>query len=234
MTNGILSTDLLIEQVLMRAIKGRGGLTHGRGMSESMGLLCFHTLHKCASVHVALSRLTGFDITSDAMSHTELGKSRLSRDFTDLNKILEYFVQNCPFDVSDSRLHSISSGLVASDTDVITCDTADEVGNRIMASMDDHAFTDVVLQKADLVRTLALLKKKRKINDNHIVIDSSILFNRLLLVMERSSEMEPCFSYELTAMPTSLFKDEGLRKADKSLLAKYLIKSVDSSLLLMT
>jgi len=226
---GGLSTDLLIEQVLMRAIKGRSGLTHGRGMSESVRLLWVHTLHKCASVHVALSRFTGFDITNDAMSHTELGKSRLSRDFTDLSKILEYFVQNCPFDVSDSRLRSISSGLVASDTDAITSDTADEVGSRIMVSMDDHAFTDVVLRKADQVRTLALLKKKIKINDNHVVIDSSILFNRLLLVMERSSEMKPCFSYELTAMPTSLFKDESLRKADKSQLAKYLTKSVDSS-----
>jgi hypothetical protein len=28
-----LSTDLVIEQVMMRAVKSRGGLTHGRGMS---------------------------------------------------------------------------------------------------------------------------------------------------------------------------------------------------------
>ena len=76
-----------------------------------------------------------------------------------LNKILEYFVQNRPFDASDYRLRSISSGLVASDTDAITCDTPDEVGSRIMVSMDDYryTFTDVFLQKAVQVRTLALL-----------------------------------------------------------------------------
>ena len=31
-----LSTDLVIEQVMMRALKSRGGLTHGRGMTESV------------------------------------------------------------------------------------------------------------------------------------------------------------------------------------------------------
>ena len=30
-----LSSDLVIEQVLMRSVKSSGGLTHGRGMAES-------------------------------------------------------------------------------------------------------------------------------------------------------------------------------------------------------
>jgi len=33
-----LSTDLVIEQVMMRSIKDKGGLMHGRGMSESVQL----------------------------------------------------------------------------------------------------------------------------------------------------------------------------------------------------
>ena len=38
-----LSTDsLAIEQVLIRSVKTRGGLTRGRGMSESQRLLCLH------------------------------------------------------------------------------------------------------------------------------------------------------------------------------------------------
>ena len=92
---------------MIKAIKGRSGLTHGRGRSESVRLLWVHTLHRpsfCCSV---------FGITSDAMSHVELGRSGLSSDFTDFNKILAYFAKNLSFNISDSRLRSISSGLVA-------------------------------------------------------------------------------------------------------------------------
>jgi len=31
-----LSRNLIIEQVMMKAVKGQGGLTHGRGMTDSV------------------------------------------------------------------------------------------------------------------------------------------------------------------------------------------------------
>ena len=37
------STDMAIEQSLMRSIKSRGGLTNGRGMSENVRDLCVGT-----------------------------------------------------------------------------------------------------------------------------------------------------------------------------------------------
>ena len=43
--------DLVIEQCMMRTVKSRGGLTHGRGMSESTRDLWVRTMHKCAAVH---------------------------------------------------------------------------------------------------------------------------------------------------------------------------------------
>lgn len=61
-----LSTDLAIEQVLMKAVKSRGGLTHGRGLTDSVRLLCVCSMHKCVSIHAALATLTGTDcISSD-------------------------------------------------------------------------------------------------------------------------------------------------------------------------
>ena len=38
-----VSTDMVIEQTLMRSIKSRGGLTNGRGMSENVRDLCVGT-----------------------------------------------------------------------------------------------------------------------------------------------------------------------------------------------
>ena len=39
--------------------------------------------------------------------------------------------------------------------------------------------------------------------------------------------MNPCFSYELTPIPTSLFKDGLMRKANKSMLKNTLTKDLE-------
>jgi len=54
-----LSPDLVIEQTLMKTIKGRSGLTRGRGLTESVRSLWVGTLHHTAAVHLAMSELTG-------------------------------------------------------------------------------------------------------------------------------------------------------------------------------
>ena len=53
-------------------------------------------------------------------------------------------------------------------------------------------------------------------------IDPSILFNRLTILMERKEKIDDYFQYELTPLPTSLFKDSVMRKTKKSSLATYL------------
>lgn len=45
---GGLSMDLIIEQCLMKSIKGQGGLTRGRGMSESVRAVWVATMHQLA------------------------------------------------------------------------------------------------------------------------------------------------------------------------------------------
>ena len=54
-----LSTDLIIEQVLMRSIKSHGGLTRGRGMDEIQRLIWLLGMPACAQVNFAMQILTG-------------------------------------------------------------------------------------------------------------------------------------------------------------------------------
>ena len=61
------------------------------------------------------------------------------------------------------------------------------------------------------------------------MIDCDILFTRLLIVLAQSGRTESCFHHELTTTPTSLFKGESFRKTDKSVLAKEITKSIDTS-----
>ena len=49
-----LSTDLTIEQVLMRSIKTSGGLTRGRGMGEMQRLVWLLSIPACADVNNAI------------------------------------------------------------------------------------------------------------------------------------------------------------------------------------
>ena len=54
-----LSPDLDIEQVLMRSMKTSGGLTRGRGMTDTQRLLLLMANPVCAEVHNAMQQLTG-------------------------------------------------------------------------------------------------------------------------------------------------------------------------------
>ena len=66
--------DLVIEQVLMRSLKSRGGLTRGRGMSESVRTLWVKSMHMCGDIHQKMSLLTGhLHTTSD--QHEDLSSS---------------------------------------------------------------------------------------------------------------------------------------------------------------
>jgi len=226
-----LSTDLVIEQVMMKSLKSRGGLTHGRGMTESVRLQWVHSMHKCADVYAAVVTLTGL-ADSDNTGHVELGKSRSSRDSQDLLKLIAWFAGNSPYHLTDERLCSLGTGLVASETDKIDCDAADEVGGRIMTKMDNVPVSDVSIRKSDQVRTLAVLEKNVNVGKTKLVIDSSTLFCRLLMLLERSEDrsldLESYFKYELTATPTSLFTSTGMRKTTKSALMKEILKTETS------
>ena len=54
-----LSTDLMIEQVLMRSVKTSGGLTRGKGLSETQRLVWLMSMPACAEVNDAMPTLTG-------------------------------------------------------------------------------------------------------------------------------------------------------------------------------
>ena len=72
-------TDLTIEQVLMRSLKTRGGLTRGRGMSENVMLTWIHTMHIGAQIHIAMA-----EITETSNQYAELGSNRIKRHNEDL------------------------------------------------------------------------------------------------------------------------------------------------------
>jgi hypothetical protein len=73
--------------------------------------------------------------------------------------------------------------MVALDEDEVNCDLAEEVGYNITVGMDNSPYSTVVVRKVDQVKTLACLDTRLKINNKHAVVDSNILFDRLLVII---------------------------------------------------
>lgn len=126
-----LSTDLAIEQVLMRSVKTCGGLTRGRGMSESQRLIWLLSMLACADVNNAMQNLTGVMYhTSD--QHKDTTKASHERDYKDTNELVTYLPQRTPFS-ADPLLRSITTGVAAGED--VNTDKAKEVGEKVLCSM---------------------------------------------------------------------------------------------------
>ena len=141
-------TDLTIEQVLMRSLKTRGGLTRGRGMTENVILIWDHTMHACAQVHNAMTQLTG-NHHKTSNPDAELVASRIKRDNEDLENIKLWIENHNPFDDNEPLLTSIATGLTATEGDGINCDEAEKNGQAIQDQLDDISITEATIKKKD-------------------------------------------------------------------------------------
>lgn len=221
-----LWTDLCIEQVLMRSMKSQGGLTRGRGMTESVRHQWVYSMHHCAAVQEAMSSLTNRPHHTSEQ-HVELGKSRSELDTKDFEKVLEWFEQHNPFIVEVPTLRSLSSGITASNEDGINCDESEEVGQMIQQSLDGASVNSAKIKRSDHVKTLQDLKIGIKVGNKSVHIEPAVLFMRCTAIAQRQSEdFESYFNHELSAIPTSLFKDDFMRKTDKAALARDIMKDL--------
>ena len=220
--------DLVIEQCMMRAIKSSGGLTRGRGMTESTRNLWVGTLHECASIHESMAKLTKHRFES-SQQHCESGEARRKRDGKDVEALKDQLKQHNPFDCQDSRLQCIFTGVAGDIDDGVNCDQAEKVGSEIQGSLDDIIVNKASIKRSKQVKTLAPLLPAVKINGDSVHVDPNILFQRLIMLIDRTEDMTNCFEYELTPEPTSLFKDGLMRKPNKAILGRTLIK--ESSIL---
>jgi hypothetical protein len=225
-----LSCDLVIEQTLMKSVKSRGGLTHGRGVHDTVRCVWLKTMSEIARINSAISTLAGLHHVNNEC--VELGGARMVRDKADMQKVREYVTANSPFRFVDaSRLISLSTGVSAGPEDGVTCDVADEIGYNLQQSWNNVDYGSVVVHKNSRVKTLANVHNLYKVDDGNEHIDANSLFHRLVVLVQRSDDQAACFEFELTPFPTALFKDGFMRKPDKPALYKEFAKNMTSEAL---
>ena len=217
--------DLTIDQVMMRAIKTNGGVTRGRGVSETTRQLWLGSIHRCADIHNAMTELTGAS-RKTSEQHVQLTSSRITRDNKDLETMKEWFDLHIPFNQHEPNLKSLSSGLIADSK--INCDDAEPVGETIQSKRDNMIMEDISIKRKDKVKKFESLLPTTKIGDNNVHINPLILFTRLTALMNSEDNIAVNFRYEHTPEPIALFKDGIMRKPGKFVLRNHLLSTAES------
>ena len=98
--SGIWS-DMTIEQVLMKSMKSQGGLTHGRGITQTV--LNKWILSMIAFIEVCNTMEQFCNVSyNTSKQHIDTSVSSILRDTVDLNKLLEIFQTHEPFPLSNN------------------------------------------------------------------------------------------------------------------------------------
>ena len=209
----------------MKAIKSRGGMTRGRGMTESVRLQWVHTMHIFAQINEAMSQITKTK-SKTSEQHVDIRTARRERDEKDIQTLLEWLKIYNHFIQPESTLMNIFTGITDENRHSVNCDTAEEVGYSIFLKMDNWSFKEVKFKRNDQVSTLKSLNNAINLEVEVANIDPSILFSRLLILAEKSNDVKYYFNYELPPVPTSLFKDQKMRKINTADLSNHLIANI--------
>ena len=218
-----LWTDLSIEQMLMKSLKGRGGVV-GRGITENVLNVWTKTMHRTAEVSAALDEC--IENPKDYHNHKELGVSRIKRDHDDYGKVSDFFRSNNPFIVSE-KLIGLRSG-IADDKGIVTSDKAEEIGEAIQKQMTGKTYSTVTIKRSQKVINLQSLYSNVTVEGENLDVNPMTLFLRLITVVTRQpdTEVDSYFQHELAPYPMSLFKDGKMRDGGKSKLKEHLLKNV--------
>ena len=156
----------------MRSIKTGGGLTRGKGMTESRRLVWVLSMPACASMNEAMQKFSGVLYeTSD--QHKDTSAAKQTRDVSDTLKLITYFKERDPFVKNDS-LFNIANGMAAQEG--VNVDMARELGNRVVTSLAGKSVEVFTFRKANQAVTLSS-RSTVKIKGKSVTVDPQLLFD---------------------------------------------------------
>jgi hypothetical protein len=211
-----LSTDLVIEQVLMRSLKTSGGLTRGRGMTEQQRLTWLLSMPACAEINRAMQEFTGIKY-STGEQNKEMTKARKLRDMKDTQNLLRALEDRNHF-TPHPGLRNIMNGFNADSS--VNVDAARDIGMKILGSMTGKSAVEFRFKWSDQAITLGA-KSSVRIDGENVQVDPQLLFQHLIIACKASDDMEAMFKHELCSYPPALFDSSlMLRQPQKPVLAE--------------
>ena len=134
-----------------------------------------------------MKELTGCrHITSDQHEIKQVRNSAVSRNTVDRT-------------VLSTELKNLASGLIAPDN--VSIHKAEEIGKKILGSMEGLNLLTLALTKTDRVVQMPAVYSVKTVSSS---IDSDLIFQRLVSVCTEA-EVEEAFTFYLAYFPSSLF-----------------------------
>jgi hypothetical protein len=216
-------TRSLNEQVLMKSVKTHGGLTRGKGISETQRLIWVLSMPACANINESMQIFSGTSFETSEQ-HKEISSSRQERDCSDTIDLITYLKDRDPF-VARSSLFNIANGMAARDG--VNVDRAKAIGEEILTSMVGKSVDEFTFKKSKQAVTLDS-RSTVKIKGEPVRVDPQLIFQRLVSVGERrEDDMASLFKYELCSHPPALFESSSLPlEVTKSLLSDFVWNSI--------
>ena len=140
-------TDQTIEQTLMRSINAPGGLSHGRGLTESTQASFVHAIPRCIPICHSLEEFCNVHPqTSD--QHRDIRTASIAKDSEDDSSFYLWVSQHSPLQYKDvDGLVDVANGIVADS--LANVDKAVELGQAIAESLNGITFSDVKLKRKE-------------------------------------------------------------------------------------
>ena len=107
----------------------------------------------------------------------------------------------------------------------VNVDDALNIGAKIQERLTGKRFGDVTMKKKDQAQTFSIMRKPIKVDGEDVRMSPVQLYHQLLCIASTNGPPAPSiFSYEMTAVATALFREEGsMRTSQKSQLAKHIV-----------
>ena len=99
----------------------------------------------------------------------------------------------------------ISTGIVADSS--VNCDDAVQVGQTAIAKMMGKTYAKLTIRRKDKVKSFGAMKNTVRVRGEDVVVNPSLLFNRITCILNTTSELDVFLQYELAPQPPALFVD---------------------------
>ena len=144
--------DQLIEQCMVSLLKVNGGITHGRGITDSTLATFKGTLPKCITICAAFEEFAGVN-SSTSDQHRDLRPEPVRLSQKHIKLFADFFAAHPAFPCHHSTLIDISTGVVGAPN--INCDDTFEVGRAAVTKLVGAPFTDIKMKRGDRVINMA-------------------------------------------------------------------------------
>ena len=188
---------------LMRPFRSSGGMTRGRGITDSTLTKWIHSFPQCISICESLEKFANIH-TTPSEQDKDLRLSSQTRDHKDFETLLQWLKAHSPFTFSYQRsVVVISTGIVADSS--VNSDLAYDVGSSAAARINDKIFSELKLKRNDRVKTISGGTNTVKIRGKSVVVNPTLLFSRITCVLKNSSDMKSFLAYELAPQPLLIY-----------------------------